>query len=68
MNEINKGKINNIDVENRRVKVNINNTNNISAALCVPDFIDITSLSKEDLVVFTVFEDGSGVILAKIWS
>ena len=68
MANILKGKINNIDTEKRIAKVNTNDTNNISAALCIPHYINISKLRKETPVAFVVFEDNTGVILCELWS
>lgn len=68
MTNILKGKINNIDTENRLAKVNINDTNNISASLCIPHYIDISRLKKETPVAFVVFDDNTGAIICELWS
>lgn len=68
MANVYKGKINNIDVENRTARVNINDTNNISAPLKIPHYIDINKLEKETPVAFVVFDDNSGAIICELWS
>ena len=68
MGGIYKGKINNIDKENRIAKVNINGTNNISAVLCVPEYIDIDTFEKETPVAFVLFDDDTGAILCNLRS
>lgn len=67
MADIYKGKINNIDIQNRIAKVNTNDTNNISTSLCIPNYIDINRLRKETPVAFVIFDDNTGAIICELW-
>ncbi len=66
MSNVLKGKINNIDTENRLARVNTKNTNWISVPISIPEHININSLHKETDVAFVVFDDNTGVILCKL--
>ena len=66
MTNIYKGKINNIDTENRIAKVNLNNANNISPALSVPNYIDISRLQKETPVAVVIFDDNTGAVICEL--